>query len=207
MPALLFWLTTSYSAFSNCLPQECNSPLNYLHHNLLQHWARLIVRAEKPNPLSSRDGKLLRRVPLEGRLDLAEMARNLEAVLPFKLKQESIQLLLQAWSTGELCEVCIYVIHVSELHVLKHAKRTLGKAVLCPAGKLPGRATLALMRSYAYLQGCCWDQALKDAKFAAAHGPQADGSSCWLSALAAIAAAIEGKQVCHLWCFPTAPSQ
>ena len=51
------------------------------------------------------------------------------------------------------------------------------------------------MRSYAYLQGCRWDQALKDAKCAAAYGPQANGSSCWPSALAAVSAAIEGRQV------------
>ena len=107
---LLFYLTVPCSAvvlFSSAAACRCI----YLDHDLLQHWAYLIAKAEAPNPLSSRDGKLLRRVPVEGRLDLAQTARNLEAVLPFRLKQESIQLLLQAWSTGELrslhtCSTC-----------------------------------------------------------------------------------------------------
>jgi len=63
-------------------------------------------------------------------------------------------------------------------------------------GKAPGKAAVALMRSYAYLQACRWGQALKDARVAAVYSRQMPGGSeGWPRAFAAISSAIEGKQV------------
>ena len=63
------------------------------------------------------------------------------------------------------------------------------------SGKPPGKAAVALMRSYAYLQGGGWGQALKDARVALVYSRQLSGGPGWPRAFAAVSSAIEGRQV------------
>ena len=70
------------------------------HFFLPQYWAGLIEDAEAPNPLSSRDGKLLRLVPLEKRLTRIQLADNLEAVLDRRLRPDCEDMLCQACISG-----------------------------------------------------------------------------------------------------------
>lgn len=73
-------------------------------------------------------------------------------------------------------------------------------AHLCSCiGKASHKAAIALMRSYAYLQGQQWAQALSDAKVAAVFSARMPGCiQSWPRAMAAISSAIEGKQVWRL---------
>ena len=48
---------------------------------LLQYWARHVEEAQAPNPLSSRDGRLIKPVPPELRLAAAELVGHLEEAL------------------------------------------------------------------------------------------------------------------------------
>ncbi|KAK9830094.1 hypothetical protein WJX72_009753 [[Myrmecia] bisecta] len=124
------------------------------------HWAALITDAQAPNPLSSRDGKLLKPIALEQRLTLAELADRLAIMLEYKLARESREMLARLWINGAEA----------------------------------GKAELALMRAYAYLQTGQPAQALKDSKVALTYGPQADGQCCLARAHAAQSAAYEGLQ-------------
>lgn len=66
----------------------------------VQTWARLIERAEVPNPFSSRDGKLLRGVPPELHLNVEEVASKLGDAIESRLLSDSSELLTQAWIAG-----------------------------------------------------------------------------------------------------------
>ena len=68
---------------------------------LLQHWAALISMAEEPNPLSPREGKLLRLVPLEKRLTDDIIAGNLARAIASRLQADSPCLLIDLWTLGK----------------------------------------------------------------------------------------------------------
>ena len=93
----------------------------------MQYWGKLIAAAQKPNPLSSRDGKLLKPVPKAWLISTEKLSNRLvEATQQrCRLQQDQLQLLLTAWQTG----------------------------------KQPGRAELALIRGYGYLQAGIQEQA------------------------------------------------
>ena len=61
-----------------------------------QHWAGLIEDAEKPAALSSRDGRLLRRVPAPARLEHAELAKALQEALAGQLLTHAKDLIAAA---------------------------------------------------------------------------------------------------------------
>lgn len=58
--------------------------------------------AQRPIPLSSRDGRLLRPVPAQRRLAREKLARHLEAALAQRehLRAEAGRLLCGAWAQG-----------------------------------------------------------------------------------------------------------
>ncbi|KAL4428216.1 hypothetical protein ABPG75_002305 [Micractinium tetrahymenae] len=64
---------------------------------LAKYWARHVEAAQAPNPLSSRDGRLLRPVPAEHRLAPAELQGHLEEAL-YALQDEARDLLCDAWA-------------------------------------------------------------------------------------------------------------
>eukprot|EP00884_Botryococcus_braunii_P008262 jgi/Botrbrau1/17437/Bobra.0054s0028.1 len=120
-------------------------------------WQWHIREAERPILLSRRDGKLIKPVPAQIRLEGDELTACLKAVISQSLRKESQRLLYQA-----------------------KAKQVA-----------PGRASISLMRSFAYLHNKQPQQALKDARVALTYGPQKDGQSRWAWARAAEGAALE----------------
>lgn len=66
----------------------------------VQYWARLVEEAQAPNPLSSRDGRLLKIVPPERRLAPEQLQAHLEAALK-ELQGEGRDLMCEAWAQGE----------------------------------------------------------------------------------------------------------
>ena len=73
-----------------------------LHSNCdLQEWARLIAKGEVPNPMSSRDGKLLKLVSPSQRLLQPELEAHLQHALRHHLQEEAGCLLSIAWSKGD----------------------------------------------------------------------------------------------------------
>lgn len=94
MRLLLKWqgrenMTDCEKAISNCA-------------NMLQYWAGLIAKAECRNPLSARDGLLLRKVPLELQLAPVKLVKNLAVVLQGNVSKDIAESLLDAWSNGLL---------------------------------------------------------------------------------------------------------
>ena len=64
----------------------CSNPLT--SRALLQYWARQVEEAQAPNPLSSRDGRLIKPVPPELRLAPGELVGHLEEAL-YPLQDEA----------------------------------------------------------------------------------------------------------------------
>ena len=66
---------------------------------LLQHWAGLIIDAEKPAALSSRDGLLLRRPPVPANLEHGRLTKALYEALAGDLQAHARDLLVEAQCT------------------------------------------------------------------------------------------------------------
>lgn len=104
------------------------------HMCCLQYWSACITKAQAPNPLSSRDGRLLRPVPKAWKLPPSELTRKLQEAMQ-KLHEVQAGLLCAAWgSTGQ-----------------------------------PDKASLALMRGYAYARAGKPEQALRVSQFTTLH--------------------------------------
>lgn len=73
----------------------------------LQVWASLIEEGEAPRPFSSRDGRLLRRIPPEARLPGLELQQHLLSALQSRLLTDSSGMLVEAWSSGKVLLVSI----------------------------------------------------------------------------------------------------
>ena len=58
--------------------------------------------AEQPGQLAAREGKLLRRVPVELHLNETEVAEKLSSAIESRLRTESASQLISAWAIGEL---------------------------------------------------------------------------------------------------------
>ena len=69
---------------------------------MYQEWARLIEKGEEPNPMSSRDGKLLKLICKSQHLSATEISSRLQSALLSHLEQEARGLLCSAWSLGRL---------------------------------------------------------------------------------------------------------
>ncbi|GAB4818861.1 hypothetical protein N2152v2_005907 [Parachlorella kessleri] len=67
---------------------------------LAKYWSRLIKDAQAPNPLSSRDGLLLKTIPPERRLLAEELQHQLEGVLEEGWREEACDLMCAAWARG-----------------------------------------------------------------------------------------------------------
>ncbi len=67
----------------------------------MQHWTALIRKAEESNPLSPREGKLLKRIPLESRLTENDLIANLTLAIASRLQADSPSLLVDMWSQGQ----------------------------------------------------------------------------------------------------------
>ena len=67
----------------------------------MQYWIALICIAEEPNPLSPREGKLLKLVPLESRLTDDNLAANLIHTIASRLRADSPSLLIDLWTHGK----------------------------------------------------------------------------------------------------------
>ena len=61
-----------------------------------QQWAGLIIDAEKPAALSSRDGRLLRRPPMPAKLERHKLVQALQQALTDGLQQHARDLLVEA---------------------------------------------------------------------------------------------------------------
>lgn len=85
-------LTASPQPTTSQLGTDCLLP---------QHWAFLIDQAERPNPLSPREGKLLKLVPMEQKLPRLQMVENLKVAVSGRLRKDSPHLLILTWSAGE----------------------------------------------------------------------------------------------------------
>ena len=70
---------------------------------LLQHWAGLIINAEKPAALSSRDGRLLRRPPAPANLEHGQLVKALHQALAGGLQQHARDVLVQAQGEALPC--------------------------------------------------------------------------------------------------------
>lgn len=69
-------------AASRRLDHACGAfPLPFTPRSTLQYWAAHVEAAQAPHPLSSRDGRLIRPVPHEGRLPPPELLEHLEEAL------------------------------------------------------------------------------------------------------------------------------
>ena len=111
-------------SFARCAPDMC----------CLQYWSACITKAQAPNPLSSRDGGLLRPVPKAWKLPPSELTQKLQEAMQ-KLHEVQAGLLCAAWgSTGQ-----------------------------------PDKASLALMRGYAYARAGRPEQALRVSQFTTLH--------------------------------------
>ena len=66
----------------------------------MQYWADCITAAEAPNPLSSRDGRMLRPVPASDRLTQPTLSKKLQEALG-KMHGMQAGLLCDAWSKGK----------------------------------------------------------------------------------------------------------
>lgn len=101
---------------------------------MLQYWAACILKAQEPNPLSSRDGRYLKLVPKQFALTRSALTKQVQDVMQ-KLHSMQAQLLYTAWGgSGQ-----------------------------------PDKASLALMRGFAYAQAGRYEQALKVCNFAHLH--------------------------------------
>lgn len=65
-----------------------------------QLWAKQIIKAESPNPISSRDGLLLKRIPEEQRLSNIQLVQNLTCALDTCIRNEAVRGLVEVWRTG-----------------------------------------------------------------------------------------------------------
>ena len=61
----------------------------------------MITDAQQPSALSPREGKLLKLVPLESRLNQADIVRNLELAIQSRLQHESPSMLVDACTKGD----------------------------------------------------------------------------------------------------------
>lgn len=99
---------------------------------VLQYWAKCIVTAEAPNPLSSRDGRLLKPVPKQDRLAQPELIQKLQEAGK-KTHDLQTKLLCQAWSMGKKPDKAVLALmrgfayahagrHTQALKVSKHTR-------------------------------------------------------------------------------------
>lgn len=114
---------------------------------LAKYWSTLIFQAESPHPLSSRDGRLLKPVPIEHQLTTPSEERGEDFVYRLSRVLTETPPLLEA-ARDAMCEAW-----------------TAGL-------KKPGRAGLALLRGAVYLSAGNGQQAIKDAKVALVYGLQ-----------------------------------
>ncbi len=82
--------------------------------SLLQYWARQVEAAQAPNPLSTRDGRLLRPVPAERRLGPTQLQGHLEEAL-FAL-QDEVRRRLFRWNASGLLTQSMAVAYPAERH-------------------------------------------------------------------------------------------
>jgi len=68
--------------------------------HVMQYWGQLISRAEEPHPLSAREGKLLKRVPLEAQLTQQELETHLGTAIGSRLRRDSAALMVGALWLG-----------------------------------------------------------------------------------------------------------
>ena len=69
--------------------------------SLLQYWGQLIQRAEAPHPLSAREGRLLKRVPLEAQLIQRDLEKGLATAIASRLRHDAAALMVEAWTRGK----------------------------------------------------------------------------------------------------------
>jgi len=122
---------------------------------LAKYWSTLIFQAEAPHPLSSRDGRLLKPVPIEHRLTTVAS------------KKEEGE---EEGGGGEFVYTLGRVL--AETPPLLEAARDAMCEAWTAGLKKPGRAGLALLRGAVYLSVGNGQQAIKDAKVALVYGPQ-----------------------------------
>ena len=68
-----------------------------------QQWAGLIIDAEKPAALSSRDGRLLRRPSVPAKLERDQLVKALQQALTEGLQQHARDLLVEAQGMAFVC--------------------------------------------------------------------------------------------------------
>lgn len=74
-----------------------NERWDMLTESCLQYWTALIKMAEEANPISPREGKLLKQVPLESRLTENKLSANLGRAITHRLHMDSPSLLINLW--------------------------------------------------------------------------------------------------------------
>jgi tetratricopeptide (TPR) repeat protein len=157
---------------------------------LAAYWAARVEEAQAPNPLSSRDGRLVKRVPSELALGPQDLRAHLQAALHPLQDEVGRRGAEPSPVQGPACGVAKRpatrsspkLPHATKLPALSSDRGlplAQARDLMCEAwaeGRRPGRAAAALMRSAAYLGAGNAKQALKDARFALATGPQLDTS-------------------------------
>ena len=65
----------------------------------LQYWSACITKAQEPNPLSSRDGRLLKPVPRQWKLTTPQLTKHLEQAV-HEVHSMQAGLLCKAWGSA-----------------------------------------------------------------------------------------------------------
>lgn len=158
---------------------------------LAGYWADLLLHAEAPNALSSRDGRLLKPVPVEVRMTARdEYADAVHAGFVYGRERESRELLYHAWcrnkAPGKHVLAAVRALAYVRIGTAFHDEIPVVRMHNAPDGAAP-KHNLAL------------HQAVKDARAAVAHLPDAPpggaraakSTSMWPRAHVALALALE----------------